>query len=152
MINSFLRSSLLITLFFIAIYPINSTFAQLYYRVKADFSIKEKTFEDTYRLLIGQVYYDLHHKKIVYDIQFPEKEIWVQTDSITYIYKNNEFDRSIKAYIFPEISIYSLAFQGNLKDMNFNDHPFMELKEVKKEGDLLIKTIVPNKKYKKKIG
>jgi hypothetical protein len=125
---------------------------QYYFRIKADFSVKEKTFEDTYRLLVGSVYYDMNYKKIVYHIQFPEKEIWVLTDTIAFVFKDNEPVKKQTAFIYPEFSIFNLVLQGALKDYGLKDHPVLKVKEIDRQGDKVIRTWEPTKDYKENLG
>lgn len=125
---------------------------QYFFRIKADFSVKERTFDDTYRLLIGSVYYDMNHKKIVYNIQFPEREVWVLTDTIAYIIKDNKLVKRQQAFIFPEFSIFNLVLQGSLRDYGLKDHPVLKVKEIQKDGDRIIRIWEPIKDYKENLG
>jgi hypothetical protein len=140
-----------ILVFIITILP-QIALGQYYFRIKADFSIKEKTFEDTYRLLVGSVYYDMNHKKIVYNIQFPEKEIWVLTDTIAFVFKDQKLTKRQPAFIFPEFSIFNLVLQGALKDYGLKDHPVLKVKDINRQGDLVVRTWEPTKEYKDNLG
>jgi len=49
----------------------NSVIGQHYFRMKADFSIKEKFGDGKMALTMGTIYYDRNYKKLVYDVKFP---------------------------------------------------------------------------------
>jgi len=53
--------------------------------------IKAKSPTGEQQLTVGKLYYDKNVKQIVYDVSFPEKEIWVQRDTVLYNrqFKNN---------------------------------------------------------------
>jgi hypothetical protein len=125
---------------------------QYFFRIKCDFSVKEKSVDDTYRLVIGTVYYDMNHKKIVYDIQFPEKELWVLSDTLFYVFKDHKLVKKQQAFIFPEFSIFNLVLQGDLKDYGLKDHPVLKVKEIERDGDRVIRTWRPIEDYKENLG
>jgi len=125
---------------------------QYFFRIKADFSIKEKHADGSLRILLGKVYYDTNHKKIVYDISFPEKELWVLKDTSYYLYKNDALVEVNTSLIFPEFSVFHLVLNGGMKDYGLADHPVIKLKDIEKTEDGLIKTFGPKAGYEQNLG
>ena len=94
----------------------NRSVGQQFYKLKADFSIKEKFFDGTSRLLMGKVYYDKTVKKIVYNITFPEPETWVIQDTSFYRLKAKKLVSKQKSFLIPNSSIFHFALTGQLAD------------------------------------
>ena len=91
-----------------------TSFAQQFFRIKSDFSIKQKNADNTVSLTIGIAYYDKLAKKLVYKITFPEKETWVFKDTTFYVFKNDKFVTKKKSILIPEFSIFNLALNNKL--------------------------------------
>ena len=69
-------------IFFLAFFlPAQS---QDFFRIKTDFTIKSNSPTGEQQLTVGKVYYDINERQIVYEISFPEKEIWLQKDTTLY--------------------------------------------------------------------
>lgn len=126
--------------------------AQYYFRMKADISIKEVSYDGINRIVLGKVYYDIHHKKIVYDITFPEKERWVLSDTSYYLFKDDILVERNLSVIFPEFSIFHLALEGHLEDYGLQDHPVIKVKDIEKTEDGIIRTLRPTAEYTDNIG
>lgn len=125
---------------------------QYFFRLKADVSIKEVSIDQELRLVIGQVYYDIHHKKIVYDITFPEKERWVLQDTTYYLFKDDVLVERSLSLIFPEFSVFHLALEGHLDDYGLQDHPIIKVKDIEKTDDGVIRTLRPIAGYEENLG
>ncbi len=125
---------------------------QYFFRLKADFTVKEKSYDDVYRLVVGSVYYDLYHRKIVYDVQFPEKEVWVLSDTTIYLFKEGVLKERKKALMYPEFSVFHLALQGGLRDYGLKDHPVIKVKDIRKEGRNVIRTWKPTAEHRDNVG
>jgi hypothetical protein len=107
--------------FFFSLFFSLTISAQKFYRFKADVSVKDKLANNTYRLTMGKVYYDKIYKKIVYDLNFPEKETLVIQD--TTMFKINEkglLVSSNKTLLMPEFTVFHLALTGKLFDYGIN--------------------------------
>jgi len=139
-------------LLLIAFIPIMA-FAQkdAYYRVRADFSIKENCTDGKSSLTIGQVYFDRMKKKIVYNLRFPEKEIWVFQDSLMYKIQKGTIEKKPLMPGFIEFSIFNLALNNNLKDYGLNKSIY-SVKSVMKEDSMVISIWIPQKQYEKAYG
>jgi len=123
----------------------------VFYRIRADFSIKEKGTDGKSSLTMGQVFYDKLKKKIVYNIRFPEKEVWLFKDSLMYKIIGQKVEKKplIPGYI--EFSIFNLALNNNLKDYGLKNTMF-SLKEVSKDGEMIISTWEPKKEMNNILG
>lgn len=124
---------------------------QQFFRIKADFSIKEKTSDGASRLTIGTVYYDKTYKKIVYQISFPEPETWVLEDTIVYKIKNNKIISKEKSIALNEFSIFHLALNGKLAKYGL-ENSFYKIAKVEKDQGMIITTWQPNEKMRKYMG
>jgi hypothetical protein len=127
------------------------TFAQQFFRIKTDFSIKQKNADNTISLTIGTAYFDKLSKKLVYKITFPEKETWVFKDTTFYIFKNDKFFTKKKSILIPEFSIFNLALNNKLADYGLKDSPF-KISNIEKEKDMIITTYKPSGKISKSMG
>jgi hypothetical protein len=125
---------------------------QYYFRVKCDISIKEKNVDGSLKLILGTVYYDINHKKIVYDISFPEKELWVLQDTSYFLFKKNQLVERSVSIIYPEFSVFHLVLQGGLKDYGLSEHPVIKLKEIDKQKDGIVRIYGPTSGYEDKLG
>jgi hypothetical protein len=123
----------------------------IYYRIRADFSIKEKSTEGKSSLTMGQVYFDKLKHKLLYNILFPEKEVWLFKDTIMYKIKAGSVDKKPLLPGFIDFSIFNLALNNNLKDYGLKKTMF-SLSGVVKEDNMVISTWVPKKEYSKVLG
>ena len=101
--NTFLRFCLLLI---ITIFARHSS-AQGLIRIRADYTIKEK-FNNESSLSKGTAYYDKILKKLVYNASFPEKEVWVLSDTVLFKFVDQKFIEKKTAPIIPEFSIYHI--------------------------------------------
>jgi len=122
-----------------------------YYRVRADFSVKEKSSEGKSGLTMGQVYYDKARKRIVYNVKFPEKQVWLFNDTVMYMIQEDKVEQKPVIHGYIDFSIFNLALCNNLKDYGLKNSIYI-LKSVVKEEDMVISLWVPKKGYEKMIG
>lgn len=127
------------------------SFAQQFFRIKADFTIKQKNADNTTSLTIGTAYYDKLSKKLVYKITFPEKETWVFKDTSFYIFKNDKFFTKKKSILFPEFTIFHLALNNKLVDYGLKDSPF-KIDKIEKDKNMVITTYKPTGKLANSLG
>lgn len=128
--------------------PVN---AQDHFRMSADYTIKGKSPDGTQNLTIGTAYYDKNIKKIVFDVRFPQKETWVQKDTVIYKIKNDSLINRSKSINIANFTIFSMALSGKLSDYGLKDSKFI-LTNVEKDGDKIISTWEPPVTYKKFMG
>lgn len=135
---------------FITVLP-NSLIGQHYFRMKADFSIKEKFSDGKMALTMGTVYYDRTHKKLVYDVRFPEKEQWVILDTVFYKIKDNKVVLKQFIPMLPSATIFESALANNLDNFGL-ENSFYKLQNVEKDADLVISTWLPDKRLANIMG
>ena len=110
----------------------NSLIGQHYFRMKADFSIKEKFSDEKMALTMGTVYYDRTHKKIVYDIKFPEKETWLIMDTVFYKIQDNAIIHRQFIPMLPSSTMFESALANSLDNFGL-EKSFYTLEKVEKE-------------------
>lgn len=124
---------------------------EAYYRVRADFSIKEKSTDGRSSLTMGQVFFDRMNKKIVYKILFPEKETWLFQDTLMYKILDDTIEKKSLLPGYVDFSIFNLALNNNLKDYGLKKTIY-SVKSVVKEENMVISTWIPQKEYEKTLG
>ena len=124
---------------------------QGFYRIKADFSIKEKTPDGKSQLIIGKVYYDKTYKKVIYNIAFPEKETIVVTDSFMIRIIDSKVIDKKRSQNTNEFSVFHLCLNGNLSNFGLKNSPYT-IENIEKEKDLVITTWMPPIDYRHLLG
>lgn len=124
--------------------------AQGVYRIKGEFSLKSKE-QGQAQLVMGNFYYDMNKKQIIYRNFFPENETWVTHDTTLYHVVNNEVRSTQAIPNLTKFSIFHLALTRELKNFGIDDNNF-NLKNVERDGGMVISTYVPNPKYIKYTG
>lgn len=139
----------LFLLFFPLLLPqVNSKF---FFRIKTDFIIRTKSSTGKQQLTVGKLFYDKNIKQIVYEITFPEKETWIQKDTILYKIVNSKVIGNQRIPAGIEFSIYNLVLNGNLSDYGLKTTKF-RIKKVEKSDGNVISTWEPPAEWKKKFG
>jgi len=124
---------------------------QLFFRIRTDFTIKAKSANGDQQLTVGVIYYDRNIRQIVYDISFPEKEIWVQKDTVLFKIVNSSVVSRQKIPTGIDFSIYNLALNGTLNDYGLHKTNF-KIRKVEKSENGVISTWHPPSQAKKYIG
>lgn len=115
------------------------SYGQIFSRVEADFSLKEKRIDGSKSLTMGSVYFDKNVGQIVFDIKFPESFVVVINDSLMLKIKDHQVvDRKLAQGIV-YFSIFNLSLNGNLPYFGLKDSPY-ELTNIEKENDMVIST------------
>ncbi|MGD0755058.1 MAG: hypothetical protein ABR927_08355 [Bacteroidales bacterium] len=124
---------------------------QYFFRIRTDFVIKAKSPTGEQQLTVGELFYDKNVKQIIYRVSFPEKEIWVQKDTLLYKIVDSKVvsKQHIPAGI--EFSIYNLVLNGNLADYGLRKTRF-KIKKVEKGDGSVISTWEPPAESKKYLG
>ena len=125
--------------FIISMFCFSSIHAQIFSRLEADFSIKEKDISGNKLLTIGKVYFDKNIRKIVLDIHFPEKVIVVASDSLVYMIKNDSLVKTSSASVPIDFTVYNLCLNGQLAFYGLKDTPY-KLEEVENDNGMIITT------------
>ena len=113
--------------------------------------IKAKSPTGEQQLTVGKLYYDKNIKQIVYDVSFPEKEIWVQRDTVLYKIVNSKIIGKQRIPAGIEFSIYNLVLNGTLNDYGLKKTKFT-LRKVEKSDNNVISTWEPPQELKKYFG
>ena len=138
-------------LFSIILLSFSTVQSQDFYRIKTDFIIKSKSLTGEQQLTVGKIYYDKNIKKIIFDINFPEKEVWVQKDTTLYkIVDSKVIDKQNTPNI-TEFTIYHLTLNGHLSDYGLKNSSFSII-DIEKDGKNIISTWEPSKELKEVFG
>jgi len=121
------------------------------FRMKADFSIKEKFADGKLNLTMGTVYYDRTYKKLVYQVRFPEKQTWVIADSVFYLIRDGKLISKTAIPYLPVSTVFEFALNSTLDNFGLEGSMYT-LGKVEKEGDLVISTWNPDKRIAKALG
>ncbi|MDQ3192436.1 MAG: hypothetical protein M3Q58_12655 [Bacteroidota bacterium] len=146
-----LNSRPLLIIFILLFLLKSGAFCQQFYRITADFSIKENKPDGQSQLIMGKVYYDKIYKKIIYDIVFPEKGILVITDTVIYRIENNKIINKTPTGNLNDFSVFHLTLNGDLTNFGLNNSPYT-IGTVEKKENLIITTWLPPEKYKHLLG
>lgn len=141
----------LLYLFFVSFLVPIALFSQNFYRIQADFTIKQKNADGSSSLTIGKVYYDKNYKKIVYDISFPDKEIWVTQDTSLYKFRDKKFTTRLTIPAITEFSIFNLSLNGTLTNFGMESSPY-KIANVEKENGMVLTTWQPPTEMTKSFG
>ncbi len=116
--------------------------SQHFYRIESDISIKTKVQGGQGSLTLGRVYYDRTTEKLVFDIQFPEREIWVLKDSLSLTYRNGDLHQKEAVNPFTATTIFHKCLDGNLSDFGLRNTLY-RIEKVEKEDNMVITTWNP---------
>jgi hypothetical protein len=126
--------------------------AQQLMRIKSDFSVKTKIKgEPEARLVMGTCYYELGSGQMVYEVRFPEREIWVFRDSVQWIVRNDSLIRIQPSQLRAELSVLHLSLMQQLSHYGLKNSAFT-VEDVKTDGKQIITTWKPPGAAAKKIG
>ena len=129
----------------------NLTIGQHYFRMAAEFSIKEKFSDGKLTLTMGKIYYDRNYKKLVYNVKFPEKETWVIMDTVFNKIVNNQLIMRQFIPLMPSSTLFDYALSSNLDNFGL-ENSFYAVSSVNREGDMVISTWLPDARLKKQFG
>lgn len=109
------------------------------FRIKVNFSIKEKRSDGTFALQMGNAYYDVNHKKLLYDISFPKPQTILTNDSTIYLIENGKVADVKKQPGFIEMSIFHLCLTGSIQNFGLQNTAYKATK-VENENGMVITT------------
>jgi len=128
-----------------------AAFSQQYNRIHADFSVKVKTASGGQSLTMGQVYYDRNIKQIIYYVSFPEKEMWITSDTMVYQVRNDKLISKTSTFSIAEFTVFHLALNSRLQDYGLRNTTY-KVENVDREKDLVITTWAPPEKARESLG
>ncbi len=144
----------MIILLFLFCAGVVSLRGQDYFRIRADFTLKEiSSLGDSTerRLVIGTCYYDKTLDKLTYNLSFPEPEQWIIADSFIYTLQDGQLLNRAKVPPLNEHNVFRM-----LLDQTFSEFGMMksgyEVDGVKKIGDQVYLTYLPPEKYADVLG
>lgn len=144
----FKKSLTILIVVFAALLPSQ---AQQFFRIRADVSVKTKLQSGQQSLTMGRVYYDRNEKKILYELDFPEREILLTADTVTYrIQGGSVIQRSFSPSL-AEFSVFHLALSSNLPDYGLKKTQYT-IDQVSREGEMVITNWNPPDKLKEDLG
>jgi hypothetical protein len=138
-------------IFFILFVLPNFLVGQHYFRLKADFSIKEKYQDGKMALNMGTVYYDKVIDKLVYKMTFPEKETWVFKDTTFYRFIGSTIKSKQMLPFNPAATIFNNILNNTIHNFGL-EKSLYKISKVEKDKDLVITTWLPDKKLEKAFG
>ena len=147
--NLLTRSALLLGCF-LTFFAIGSQ-GQQYNRIHTEFSVKVKNASGGQSLTMGQVFYDRNNKQLIYYVNFPEKVIWVTSDTLVYQIKDDKLISKTATFSMAEFTVFHLALNSHLQDFGLKNTRYIAT-EVQREGDLVITTWSPPEKARAQLG
>lgn len=129
----------------------NLTIGQHYFRLKADFSTKEKYQDGKMALNIGTVYFDKVMEKLIYQMTFPEKETWVFKDTTFYRFINTTLKAKQMFPFNPTATMFNNILNNSLHNFGL-EKSLYKISKVEKDKDLVITTWEPDKKIAHAFG
>lgn len=115
--------------------------AQDFYRISGEFSIKSKD-DSTFSLTRGSFYYDMNFKKVVYELDFPQKEVWVLSDSLIFRMRGDSIYEKTEGVSIVDFSIFHLTLNNKLNNYGLEESIY-SLEDVEKNKDMVIYTWSP---------
>lgn len=132
-------------------YLVNPVAGQDYFRIRAGFSVKSAGTFDQKNLTVGEVTYDRNSGQIIYHIDFPEKEQWITADTLIYRVKENRLISKMFTPAMAQFSVFHLSLNSHLQDFGLKSSQYT-LKEVSREGEMVISTWSPPSNLSDKLG
>ncbi len=117
-------------------------------RLETDFSIKEKNADGSMKLTMGKAFFDLKQKQIVYDINFPKKELIVMRKDTTYRIVDDKIVEKKLTIGLVEFSVFNLALQGDLPYFGVKNTTYT-LQDTEVTDGMVISTWMPPEETKK---
>ncbi len=139
----------ILSLFFLLF--LGTVYAQNYYRIRVDITVKKKYADGKYTLNKGTIYYDNITGKMVSDMWFPYKETYVMIKNHTYFIKDGKLVGSMNNPTPPETTIFALLLKNNIQYYGLENSGY-KLANVEEDGGLVISTWLPPENLKKAVG
>lgn len=112
-------------------------FAQEYFRISADFTVKIKNSDGSLNLTKGKVFYDKNYKELIYEISFPQNEKWVIKDTSLTIIRKDTLYKKTSIPSINEFTVFHLALNSNLNDFGLKNSIY-KINKVEKKKDLVL--------------
>ncbi|SMG46316.1 hypothetical protein SAMN05661096_03258 [Marivirga sericea] len=124
--------------------------AQAYFRVEADFSIKENTVngKEFYK---GEVFFDKVINKVIYEVSFPERKTLVMADTQMYVLENKKVVSQNFTPNTNKFTIFNLALSGDLKNYGLDKAGYY-INSIEESDDQTIIEWLPPEELSDKLG
>jgi len=137
-------------LLFFILFLTYSGFSQAYFRVSAEFSIKDKNPKGS-EFYKGEVYYDKEFNKIIYQVSFPEKKTLVLADTQMYVLVNKKIQSQNFTPSTNKFTIFNLALSGDLRNYGLDKAGYYINSIEEADGQTIIEWLPPEQ-LKDKLG
>ena len=129
------------------------SYGQHFYRVEADFTIKEKLNDSLSQLTIGRAYYDQKKENLLYQVSFPEPQIWFLNDSNFYRIENkgDSVSRQTISPLTVQASVFNMVLSDQLGTFGLSDSMYQKVSTVN-QGGMVITTLEPLEVFKPYLG
>lgn len=115
--------------------------AQDFYRVSGEFSVKSQG-DSLANLTMGSFFYDKNIGQLIYDIDFPQEQTWVFSDSSIFRYQGDSLLDSRTGASVADFTLFHLSLNNDLRHYGLKNSIY-ELEEVEQEGGMVISTWLP---------
>lgn len=115
------------------------------YRIKVDFSIKEKRSDGSFSLQMGKAFYDINFKKLLYEINFPKTQTILTNDSSVYLIENGIAIDVKKESGFIEMSIFHLCLTGSIQNFGLQNSVYKATSVEYEDGMVMTTWEIPRK-------
>ncbi|RUA32163.1 MAG: hypothetical protein DSY77_12135 [Bacteroidetes bacterium] len=143
-----IRLNIIFYLFFLLLSY--SGFSQAYFRISADFSIKDKNPKGS-EFYKGKVYYDKEYGKIIYEVTFPEPKTLVLADTQMYVLENKQVVSKSFTPSTNKFTIFNLALSGDLKNFGLDKSGYY-INSIEESEDQTIIEWLPPTALEDKLG
>lgn len=115
---------------------------QYYHRIECDISIKSKVENGEGMLVLGRVFYDKNQAKMVYNIRFPEREVWIVQDTTIHFIKDGKYESATGIDQYNQSTIFHKILEGQLQNYGLSGTIY-QIEGVSREDNMVITTWVP---------
>ncbi|WMN06059.1 hypothetical protein [Marivirga arenosa] len=125
-------------------------FSQAYFRISADFSIKDKNPKGS-EFYKGKVFFDKEVNKVVYNISFPDKKMLVMADTQMYQLVNKKVVSQQFVPSTNKFTVFNLALSGDLRNFGLQKTGYA-INTIEENGDQTIIEWLPPSYLEDKMG
>ncbi len=119
--------------------------SQQFFRLKADFSVKEVNSEGVIKLTMGTLYYDTNEKKLLMDMKFPQEELLVFYDTLLYLVIDDRVAEKKKIIDnFVTSSLYHLLLKNELSNFGLGSSGYYEKGDITENNGFVVTEWMPS--------
>lgn len=122
--------------------------SQYFYRIECDISIKNKVEGGEGSLILGRAYYDKSRNQMVYDIRFPEKEVWVIKDTTIYTHKDDHVIQSRSIDQYNQSTVFHKILEGQLNNYGLQGSVF-SIEDISRDDEMVITEWKPRAEFER---